>query len=63
MNIHAPIAIVHGTDDEVIPFSHGKKLYRLANDPKLFLKAEGYGHNNLPWSLIDQSLSWLKEEA
>jgi abhydrolase domain-containing protein 17 len=34
--INIPILIIHGTDDQVIPLKHGKKLFEAANDPKLF---------------------------
>ena len=42
--IKAPVFIAHSRDDEVIPFSHGKKLYELAAEPKAFLETRG-GHN------------------
>lgn len=42
-----PLLVVHGTQDEVVPFSHGKKLWDLANDPKLFFWIEGAGHNDV----------------
>jgi fermentation-respiration switch protein FrsA (DUF1100 family) len=45
--IKIPILIIHGTDDQVIPIKHGKKLFEVANDPKLFLSVEGAGHNDL----------------
>jgi len=31
-----PLLIVHGTDDRVVPFHHGEKLYEQAAEPKLF---------------------------
>ncbi|WP_298813963.1 alpha/beta hydrolase [uncultured Roseibium sp.] len=48
-NVQAPILIVHGTQDVVIPVEHGKKLYERAEDPKEILIVEGAAHNNL-WS-------------
>ncbi len=41
-----PILILHGTADEVVPFSHGQALYATANPPKFSLWVEGAGHNN-----------------
>lgn len=44
-HIRSPLLIVHGRDDEIIPFSHGRQLFTLANDPKHFLALSG-GHND-----------------
>jgi alpha-beta hydrolase superfamily lysophospholipase len=39
-----PVVVIHGTNDPVVPFSHGERLYRLAGQPKGFWKVEGGGH-------------------
>lgn len=44
--VRSPVLIVHGTRDEVIPFSMGKSLYEAAPKPKSFLPVEGAGHND-----------------
>lgn len=46
-DVRAPVLVVHGTDDEVIPFSHGRRLYEAAPEPKRRLWVEGAGHNDL----------------
>jgi len=33
-NINSPILIMHGEQDTIVPFSMGKKIYQLANEPK-----------------------------
>jgi fermentation-respiration switch protein FrsA (DUF1100 family) len=33
-NIKIPILIMHGEKDTIVPFSMGKKMYQLANEPK-----------------------------
>lgn len=43
-SIHCPILIVHSTEDEIIPYDMGRKLYEAANQPKEFLQLHG-GHN------------------
>ncbi|MCW8900780.1 MAG: alpha/beta hydrolase [Gammaproteobacteria bacterium] len=43
--ITAPILIIHSSDDEVIPFVLGEKLYSAVLADKTFLKIEG-GHND-----------------
>lgn len=36
-----PVLIIHSSEDEVIPFKLGKKLYEHANEPKEFYKISG----------------------
>lgn len=38
------LLIIHGTDDGVIPVSHGKRLFELAREPKQLWIVEGGGH-------------------
>jgi len=45
--VRAPVLIVHGTNDEIVPFVMGQQLYALAPEPKSFLAVEGAGHNDL----------------
>ncbi|MTI43390.1 hypothetical protein JM93_02157 [Roseibium hamelinense] len=47
--INAPVFIVHGTEDRVIPVGNGEALYELAQGPKRLLILEGATHGNL-WS-------------
>ena len=43
--LHMPVVVSHSTDDQIIPFSLGKKVFNEANQPKLFIQLEG-GHND-----------------
>jgi hypothetical protein len=45
--VRAPILIVHGTRDEVVPFELGQKLFAAAPEPKRFYRVERAGHNDL----------------
>jgi hypothetical protein len=45
--VRAPIVIVHGTRDEVVPFSMGQRLFAAAPEPKFFFPVEGAGHNDV----------------
>jgi fermentation-respiration switch protein FrsA (DUF1100 family) len=45
--VRAPVLIIHGTRDEVVPFDMGRRLYEAAPKPKSFLPVEGAGHNDL----------------
>jgi alpha-beta hydrolase superfamily lysophospholipase len=33
-NFHKPLLIIHSTEDTRIPYSHGERLYEVANEPK-----------------------------
>ena len=45
--VRAPVLIVHGTRDDMIPFSMGRRLFENASQPKSFYAVEGAGHNDL----------------
>jgi pimeloyl-ACP methyl ester carboxylesterase len=45
--INAPLLIVHGTKDEVIPHTHSEKLMIIAHEPKKLIIYDGKGHSNL----------------
>jgi len=45
--IHVPVLIMHGTNDDVIPFWHGETLFAIAHPPKRFFPVKGAGHNNV----------------
>jgi fermentation-respiration switch protein FrsA (DUF1100 family) len=42
--VNCPVLIVHSRDDEMIPVSHGRRLFEAANEPKQFLEIRG-SHN------------------
>lgn len=62
-DVRVPLLILHGTLDEVVPFSHGQALYQAANQPKTFVVIEGAGHNNLSDVAGDRYGKALKEFA
>lgn len=45
--VHAPLLIIHGEADGVIPISMGEALYAAAHPPKQFIRYAGAGHSNL----------------
>ena len=45
--VTAPVLIVHGEDDFVVPMTLGKRLYGLICSPKRFVSIAGAGHNDL----------------
>lgn len=40
-----PVLIIHSSEDEIIPFAHGRQLFESAHEPKRFLELHG-GHND-----------------
>lgn len=40
-----PKLVIHSKDDEIVPFSHGEKLFEKAKEPKEFYAMHG-GHND-----------------
>jgi fermentation-respiration switch protein FrsA (DUF1100 family) len=45
--IKAPVLIIHGELDDVIPITSGERLYALITAPKRFLRIAGAGHGDL----------------
>ena len=41
-NVSVPVLIIHGKVDKIVPFTMGKKMYELSNEPKFFYSQE-YG--------------------
>ena len=44
--LSVPVLVIHGDQDEIVPFSMGERLFSAAPDPKRFLRLEGAGHND-----------------
>jgi uncharacterized protein len=45
--LHAPLLVLHGDRDEIVPLSHGKALFEAAPAPKQLHVFSGLGHNDL----------------
>ncbi|CAE7240642.1 Abhd17a [Symbiodinium microadriaticum] len=46
--ITSPVAIMHGTRDEVVPYANGEALYKKLLNPFPPLWIDGHGHNDMP---------------
>lgn len=55
-NIAAPILIIHGDKDEVVPYHMGKKLYDVFQGTKKMITIKNGRHNNL--TEVDANLYW-----
>lgn len=46
-DLAAPLLVVHGSDDRLIPVGDGRRLYDAASEPKRMAVIEGGGHTDL----------------
>lgn len=61
-NVRAPIFIVHGEADRVVPIRFGEKLFVAANEPKEFFRVPGSGHQPLDDPRAQKRLAeWVNE--
>ncbi len=42
-----PLLVAHGDRDEMIPFSHGQRVFAAAPEPKQFVRLSGAGHDEM----------------
>ncbi|MDC8445700.1 MAG: alpha/beta hydrolase [Nitrosomonas sp.] len=54
-SVNCPVFVAHSPHDEIVPFSHGVKLFEATNMPKQFLSLAG-GHNE---GLIFMREDWI----
>jgi alpha-beta hydrolase superfamily lysophospholipase len=60
-DVRCPVLVLHGTRDEVVPFSHGERLFRAASEPKWYYWAEGAGHQDVPAFMGSDFAGLLRE--
>ncbi len=46
-NVGMPLLMIHGSEDDVVPASLGRRLFEAANEPKYWLELDGAGHDDL----------------
>lgn len=46
-SMHEPLLILHGRQDDVVPYAQGLSLFKAANEPKLMISFATGTHNNL----------------
>jgi fermentation-respiration switch protein FrsA (DUF1100 family) len=49
-SVHVPLLVVHGDADEVVPFSQGQAVFRVANEPKQFWRVPGARITTICWT-------------
>lgn len=45
-SLEVPLLILHGDQDDVVPFTQGREVFEAARAPKTFYTVSGAGHNN-----------------
>jgi hypothetical protein len=45
-NVTAPVMVLHGDRDEIVPFELGEELFEAASEPKTFYRIRGAVHND-----------------
>lgn len=46
VTLRMPLLMIHGAEDEVVPFALGQRLFAAANEPKAWYVLDGAGHND-----------------
>lgn len=60
-NISAPILIIHGDQDGVVPIKHGKRLHDIASSKATFEEIKNAHHNDLAsFGAIEKAISFFK---
>ena len=44
--VTAPVMVVHGVRDTIVPFAFGERLFSLIKGPKTFVRLDAAGHND-----------------
>jgi hypothetical protein len=66
-DLRAPLLVLHGDRDEIVPVEQGRALYEAAPEPRRLRVLAGRGHNDLlgrdgsDW--IDAIASWVREDV
>jgi len=55
-DVQSPVLVIHGRDDEIIPFHHGEAIFEAANEPRTQLVLRG-GHND---AYIRDEVNYIK---
>ncbi|MCH8993403.1 MAG: alpha/beta fold hydrolase [Chloroflexi bacterium] len=61
--IRVPLLIMHGEEDQSVPFWMGQRLYELAPEPKTFVPFPDSGHQDFPIELMIPALRNLLGEV
>jgi fermentation-respiration switch protein FrsA (DUF1100 family) len=60
--VRAPVLVVHGEKDVVVPITFGERLYGLVRTPKRFVRIAGGGHNDLGSYAVAAAKQFIAEQ-
>ena len=60
--VTAPVLVVHGENDTVVPITLGELLYGLIQAPKRFVRVAGLGHNDLSAHAVAAAKQFIAEQ-
>ena len=60
--ITAPVLVLHGDRDTVVPIRLGERLFDMINAPKRFVRFPGIGHNDLGMPAVAAAKQFLAEK-
>jgi uncharacterized protein len=60
--ITAPVLVVHGENDAIVPIKLSKRLYDLIQAPKSFVSIAGAGHNDLGAQAVAAAKQFISEK-
>jgi uncharacterized protein len=61
--VTAPVLVLHGDRDDIVPIALGERLYAMINAPKRFVRFSGGGHNDLGTRAVDAAKQFLAEPS
>ena len=60
--VTAPVLVVHGENDAIVPITLGKRLCTLIQAPKRFVSVAGAGHNDLGAKAVAAAKEFIAEK-
>ena len=59
--VTAPVLVLHGDRDDIVPIAMAERLYGLINTPKRFVRFAGIGHNDLGTPAVEAAKQFIGE--
>jgi len=60
--VTAPVLVVHGENDTIVPVVLGERLYSLIRAPKRFVRIAGAGHSDLGEQAVASAKQFIAEQ-
>ena len=60
--VTAPVLVVHGDDDTIVPVTLAERLYSLIRAPERFVRIAGAGHNDLGAQAVAAAKQFVAEK-